>query len=98
MTISAEGAPSFNFALRMTKTILLVITWMMTWNRRGMAPSSHGLLSMYRQRKRLMVVNVTNGGSLLKILWFQVMVPVWLRSENILPLSFFNLKYNFTHF
>lgn len=48
MTISVEGGPSFNFAQRMTKTILLVITWMMTWNRRRMALSSHGLLSMYR--------------------------------------------------
>lgn len=36
-----------------------------------------------------MVVNVTNGGFLLRILWLRDMVPVWLRCENILSLLVF---------
>lgn len=97
MTISVEGAPSFNFAPRMTKTLLLAITWMMTWNRRRMALSSHGLLSMCRGGREN-GVNVTSGGFLLKMWWLKGMVDVCLRSKNTLPLLFFNFKYYLTLF
>lgn len=53
MTISVEEGPSFNFAQRMTKRTLLVITWMMIWNHRMMALSSLGLLSMSKGGKEV---------------------------------------------